>query len=292
MRQKYAPADFVCSLLCYYDHVIFYRYNLDKMEKMEKCVFNDRLSFFISSFTPDNSALCERVGAEARKRGVPVIRREAEGFLRMLLALKNPRSILEVGTAVGYSTLIMAENTQDDCMITTIEIGEEDARRAEENFREAGLLGAFEQAQNRRPGGSEKKELPSPYDSENGNSDRLTGECKRIHLIRADAASVLPGLEGSFDLVFLDASKGQYLKFFNGIRRLLSPGAVVISDNVLQGGDVLKSRFIIEQRDRTVHRRMRDFLFAITHDEEFTTSIVPVGDGMAVSVFKQDPFDK
>ena len=259
---------------------------------MEKCVFNDRLSFFISSFTPDNSALCERVGAEARKRGVPVIRREAEGFLRMLLALKNPRSILEVGTAVGYSTLIMAENTPDDCMITTIEIGEEDARRAEENFREAGLLVAFEQAQNRRPGGSEKKELPSPYDSGNGNSDRLTGECKRIHLIRGDAASVLPRLEGSFDLVFLDASKGQYLKFFNGIRRLLSPGAVVISDNVLQGGDVLKSRFIIEQRDRTVHRRMRDFLFAITHDEEFTTSIIPVGDGMAVSVFKQDPFDK
>lgn len=106
---------------------------------MEKCVFNDRLSFFISSFTPDNSALCERVGAEARKRGVPVIRREAEGFLKMLLSLKKPERILEIGTAVGYSTLIMAENTPEECKITTIEIGEDDARRAVENFKEAGV---------------------------------------------------------------------------------------------------------------------------------------------------------
>ena len=216
---------------------------------MEKCVFNDRLSFFISSFTPDNSALCERVGAEARKRGVPVIRREAEGFLKMLLSLKKPERILEIGTAVGYSTLIMAENTPEECKITTIEIGEDDARRAVENFKEAGV------------------------------SDR-------VELIRGDAADVLPTLTGFFDFVFLDASKGQYLRFFNETRRLLAPGAVVLSDNVLQGGDILKSHFVIEQRDRTVHKRMRDFLFDITHDEEFVTSIVPVGDGMAVSVLR------
>ena len=211
----------------------------------------NRISFYISSLTPDNSALCERVGEEARERGVPVIRREAESFLRMMLALKKPERILEIGTAVGYSTLIMAENTPDDCIITTIEIGEEDAGRAEENFREAGIF-------------------------------------DRVRLIVGDAADVLPKLDEKYDFVFLDASKGQYLKFFNEVRRLLSPGAVVVSDNVLQGGDVLKSRFIIEQRDRTVHRRMRDFLFAITHDEEFTTSIVPVGDGMAVSVFWEE----
>ncbi len=207
------------------------------------------ISFFISSLTSDNSVFCETVGSEARKSGVPVIRRESEGFLKMILELKKPGKILEIGTAVGYSALIMAENTSESCMITTIEIDEEDARIAVENLSKAGY------------------------------SDR-------VRVITGDAARILPDLEAGFDLVFLDASKGQYLKFFNEIRKLLSPGGVVVSDNVLQGGNILRSRFIIEQRDRTVHKRMREFLYEITHDEDFVTGIVPVGDGIAVSVLK------
>ena len=255
---------------------------------MDNKDFYNRISFFISSLTPDNSSLCERVGVEARERGVPVIRRETEGFLRMLLALKDPKRILEIGTAVGYSTLIMAENTTDDCEITTIEIGEEDARQAEENFRKAGIFDHVWRVHN----DSVKDDTKSGHffcgsDACNDNTE-TSGKGKRVCLIVGDAADVLPELTECYDFVFLDASKGQYLKFFNGVRRILSPGAVVVSDNVLQGGDVLKSRFIIEQRDRTVHRRMRDFLFSITHDEEFITSIVPVGDGMAVSVFREE----
>lgn len=259
---------------------------------MEKCDFNNRISFYISSLTPDNSALCERVGEEARERGVPVIRREAEGFLRMLLALKKPERILEIGTAVGYSTLIMAENTPDDCIITTIEIGEEDARRAEDIFREAGILDHVWRVHNDSAKYDTKAGLYCSGSDACNDSTEASGKGKRVRLFIGDAADVLPKLDEKYDLVFLDASKGQYLKFFNEFRRLLSPGAVVVSDNVLQGGDVLKPRFIIEQRDRTVHRRMRDFLFAITHDEEFTTSIVPVGDGMAVSVFKEKKYEK
>ena len=210
-------------------------------------LLNKRLSLYISSLTSDNSEFTEALGREARDIGVPVLRRESEGFFKMLLKLKKPSRILEIGTAYGYSTLIMAENTMPDCRITTIEIGEEDAAKAKAAFESAGF-----------------------------------GD--RIELIVGDAADVIPELTGSYDFVFLDAAKGQLLKFFNAVRGLLTPGGVILSDNVLQGGDVLKSHFIIEQRDRTVHRRMRDFLFAITHDEEFVTSIVPVGDGMAVSV--------
>lgn len=214
-------------------------------------LFNERLFFYISSLTPDNGRLTEEIGAAARQRGVPIIRRESESLLKMLLALKKPSRILEIGTAVGYSTLIMAENTSETCRITTVEIGEEDASLA---------LAAFERA----------------------------GLENRIELIVGDALKALPGLKDSFDFVFIDASKGQYMNFFNAVRGLLMPGAVILCDNVLQGGDVLKSHFIIEQRDRTVHRRMRDFLFKITHDEDFVTSIVPTGDGMAVSVFTED----
>ena len=210
-------------------------------------LLNKRLPLYISSLTSDNSEFTEALGREARDIGVPVLRRESEGFFKMLLKLKKPSRILEIGTAYGYSTLIMAENTMPDCRITTIEIGEQDAAKAKEAFERAGV-----------------------------------GD--RIELIVGDAADVIPELTGRYDFVFLDASKGQYMKFFNAVRGLLAPGGVILSDNVLQGGDVLKSHFIIEQRDRTVHRRMRDFLFAITHDEEFVTSIVPVGDGMAVSV--------
>ena len=218
---------------------------LDIMNNYE--ITNERVGFYISSLTPDNSVFCECVGREAREAGVPVIRREAEGFLKMLLELKKPERILEIGTAVGYSALIMAENTPDSCRIKTIEIGERDAAKAAANFENAGLSA-------------------------------------RIELIKGDAAEILPSLNDTFDFVFLDASKGQYMNFFNAVKGILAPGGVVLSDNVLQGGDVLKPHFIIEQRDRTVHKRMRDFLYEITHDEDFVTSIVPVGDGMAVSV--------
>ena len=218
---------------------------LDIMNNYE--ITNERVGFYISSLTPDNSDFCECVGREAREAGVPVIRREAEGFLKMLLELKKPERILEIGTAVGYSALIMAENTPDSCRITTIEIGERDAAKAAANFEKAGLSA-------------------------------------RIELIKGDAAEILPSLNDTFDFVFLDASKGQYMNFFNAVKGILAPGGVVLSDNVLQGGDILKPHFIIEQRDRTVHKRMRDFLYEITHDEDFVTSIVPVGDGMAVSV--------
>ena len=218
---------------------------LDIMNNYE--ITNERVGFYISSLTPDNSDFCECVGREAREAGVPVIRREAEGCLKMLLELKKPDRILEIGTAVGYSALIMAENTPDSCRIKTIEIGERDAAKAAANFEKAGLSA-------------------------------------RIELIKGDAAEILPSLNDTFDFVFLDASKGQYMNFFNAVKGILAPGGVVLSDNVLQGGDVLKPHFIIEQRDRTVHKRMRDFLYEITHDEDFVTSIVPVGDGMAVSV--------
>ena len=218
---------------------------LDIMNNYE--ITNERVGFYISSLTPDNSDFCECVGREAREAGVPVIRREAEGFLKMLLELKKPDRILEIGTAVGYSALIMAENTPDSCRITTIEIGERDAAKAAANFEKAGFSA-------------------------------------RIELIKGDAAEILPSLDDTFDFVFLDASKGQYMNFFNAVKGILGPGGVVLSDNVLQGGDVLKPHFIIEQRDRTVHKRMRDYLYDISNDEDFVTSVVPVGDGMAVSV--------
>ena len=212
-------------------------------------IVNDRITDYIKSLEPDRSPLLSKIGKKARQEGVPIIREETAAFLQTMTAAMRPKSILEVGTAVGYSTLLMAETMPPDCHITTIEKYEKRIPQARENFKAA-------------------------------------GETQRITLLEGDAQEILKGLSGPFDLVFLDAAKGQYLLWLPRLLELMRSGGMLISDNVLQDGDIIESRYVVERRNRTIHGRMREYLYELKHSKQLTTSIVPIGDGITVSILK------
>lgn len=213
-------------------------------------IVDERIVTFINSLDTRNSEILETIESEARAADVPIIRREMQSFLKVLLMLKRPVRVLEVGTAVGFSALLMSEYVPEECRITTIENYEKRIPIARENFRRAG------------------KE-------------------KQITLIEGDAAEVLKTMDGPYDFIFMDAAKGQYIHYLPDILRLLPPGGCLVSDNVMQDGDVIESRFAVERRNRTIHARMREYLFELKHNEALTTSIVPLGDGVAVSIKNQ-----
>ncbi len=210
----------------------------------------ERTKAYINSLDMGNTELLNRIEKEALETYVPIIRRETQSFLRTLLAAAKPKSILEVGTAVGFSALLMAQYSPADTHITTIEKYEKRIPIARENFRRA------------------------------GREDQIT-------LLEGDAADILKELTGTYDFIFMDAAKGQYIHFLPDILRLLAPGGILLSDNVLQDGDIIESRFAVERRDRTIHSRMREYLYTLTHHPAFTTSVLPVGDGMTLSVKKE-----
>lgn len=212
-------------------------------------IVDERIVTFIHSLDTKNSSLLEEIEQEARLADVPIIRREMQSFLKVLLMIQKPLKILEVGTAVGFSALLMSEYAPENCRITTIENYEKRIPIARENFRRA------------------------------GKEDVIT-------LIEGDAAEVLKTLEGTYDFVFMDAAKGQYIHYLPDVMRLLAPGGVLVSDNVMQDGDVIESRFAVERRNRTIHARMREYLYELKHNEALETSIIPLGDGVAVSVRK------
>lgn len=212
-------------------------------------IVEERLVTYINSLDRGNTGLLDAIEAEAVRDYVPIIRKEMQSFLKMMLQLQQPRRILEVGTAVGFSAILMAEYNPKPCEITTIENYEKRIPIARENFKRAG-----------------KQDM--------------------IELLEGDAAQVLKTLQEPFDFIFMDAAKGQYLNFLPDILRLLSPGGILISDNVLQDGDIVESRFAVTRRNRTIHKRMREYLYELTHHEELVTTVLPVGDGITVSVKK------
>ena len=209
-------------------------------------IVDERLVTYINSLDTGNTAMLDQIEREATADYVPIIRKEMQSFLKFLLAMKKPARILEVGTAVGFSAILMAEYDPVPCQITTIENYEKRIPIARENFKRAG------------------KEA-------------------QIALLEGDAAEVLKTLEGPYDFIFMDAAKGQYIHFLPEILRLLAKDGVLVSDNVLQDGDVIKSRFAVTRRNRTIHKRMREYLYTLTHSEELVTAVLPVGDGITLS---------
>ena len=206
-------------------------------------IVDERLVTYINSLDAGNTAMLDQIEREATADYVPIIRKEMQSFLKFLLAMKKPARILEVGTAVGFSAILMAEYDPVPCQITTIENYEKRIPIARENFKRAG------------------KEA-------------------QIALLEGDAAEVLKTLEGPYDFIFMDAAKGQYIHFLPEILRLLAKDGVLVSDNVLQDGDVIESRFAVTRRNRTIHKRMREYLYTLTHSEELVTAVLPVGDGI------------
>lgn len=213
-------------------------------------IVEERLITYINSLDNGNTELLEKIEKEAHESYVPVIRKETQNLLKLLLAMNQPKRILEVGTAVGFSALLMEEYNPVDCRITTIENYEKRIPIAKANFLRAGKQNVIE-------------------------------------LIEGDAAFVLKELQEPYDFIFMDAAKGQYINFLPEIMRLLKNGGVLVSDNVLQDGDIMESRFAVTRRNRTIHKRMRDYLYEITHVKELTTSVLPIGDGVTISVKKE-----
>ena len=209
-------------------------------------IVDERIITFINSMDTENSEILETIEQEALAADVPIIRREMQSFLEVLLLMKKPMRVLEVGTAVGFSALLMSEYVPEECAITTIENYEKRIPIARQNFVRAG------------------KE-------------------KKITLLEGDAMDVLKTLEGPYDFIFMDAAKGQYIHFLPEILRLLAKDGVLVSDNVLQDGDVIESRFAVTRRNRTIHKRMREYLYTLTHSEELVTAVLPVGDGITLS---------
>ena len=207
----------------------------------------ERISDFIVSLDRGYGKLCDQIAQKARAGGVPIIRPETASFLQTMTAAVAPQNILEVGTAVGYSALLMAQVMPEDCHITTIEKYEKRIPQARENFRLAGME-------------------------------------ERITLLEGDAGRILAELSGTFQLIFMDAAKGQYIHWLPDVLRLLSPGGMLISDNVLQDNTILESRFAIERRDRTIHSRMREYLYQLKNHKDLLTSIVPIVDGVTISI--------
>ena len=167
--------------------------------------------------------------------------------MKVLLQIKKPMRILEVGTAVGFSALLMSEYVSEDCKITTIEKYEKRIPIARENFKRAG-----------------KEE--------------------QITLLEGDALEILKSLDETYDFIFMDAAKGQYINWLPDVMRLMKNGGVLISDNVLQEGDIIESHYLVERRNRTIYKRMREYLYELKHNPSLITSIIPLGDGVTVSV--------
>ena len=207
----------------------------------------ERMKIFLASLDRGNSDFLSGLEKEARESYVPIIRHETQSVLRVLLTQIKPAEILEVGTAIGFSTILRCENSE--AHITTIENYEKRIGPAQANFEKAGV------------------------------SDR-------VKLIFGDAAEVLPKLSGPYDFIFMDAAKGQYIRFLPDVIRLLSPGGMLVSDNVLQEGDILESHYAVERRNRTIYKRMRQYLYELTHREDLVTTILPIGDGLALTVKK------
>lgn len=209
-------------------------------------IVEERMGAFIDSMDRGNTAFLDTIEREALDTQVPIIRKSMQSLLKFILAYGKPKNILEVGTAIGFSALLMAEYGPKDCHITTIEKYEKRIPIARENFKR---------------GGREEQ----------------------ITLLEGDATEILKNLTGTYDMIFMDAAKGQYIHFMPDVLRLLAPGGILVSDNVLQEGDIIESRFAVTRRNRTIHARMREYLYELKHHPQLETCILPVGDGVTLS---------
>lgn len=213
----------------------------------------ERIDIYLDSLIKDMPERLEKLEERAIKDEVPIIRKQTQAVIRFFIKQNRPGRVLEIGTAVGFSALYMMEYLDENAVITTIEKVPDRIRAAKENFNESGYGG-------------------------------------RIELLEGDAEKILCDLKNekqSYDFVFMDAAKGQYNVFLEPVLCMLRPGGMLITDNVLQGKSLLKSRYAVTRRDRTIHERMREYLYTLTHYEGLETIVIPTGDGVAVSVWTE-----
>lgn len=214
-------------------------------------IVEERLTAYLHSLESADIPILDEIEQEALADMVPIIRKETKSFLKVMLRISRPTNILEIGAAVGFSAILMGSYAPEECRITTIENYEKRIPIAKANFARAGME-------------------------------------EKITLLEGDALQLMKEMpdDAGFDFVFMDAAKGQYPAYLEEVMRFLVPGGILITDNVLQDGDIIESRFAVERRDRTIHSRMREYLYTLKHHPELETSILPLGDGVALSVRK------
>ncbi len=221
----------------------------------DSLLVNSHISEYVRTLIPDLPVWLAEVECAAKEKEVPIIRKEAQGLLRFLLRSHMPENILEIGTAVGFSASFMADCMNYRVQITTIEKDETRIAAAEELF-------------------ASREQLKD-----------------HIRLIPGDAGAVLSQLTAEnrkYDLIFLDSAKAQYPSYLEEIRKLLNEGGLLVTDNILQEGSLADSKFTVTRRDRTIHMRLREFTEILFNDPLFTSVLLPVGDGMTVSVYRAD----
>ncbi len=208
-------------------------------------ICNEYVISYIRNTIRKNEGILAEMEKYAAENYVPIVEPEVARLLCVLCRLAKPLRVLEVGTAIGYSAIMIARSIGPDGRVDTIERSDSMADKALEYIRAA-------------------------------------GQEEKIRIIRGEAADVLNFLDKSYDMIFLDAAKGQYNEFFPECRRLLKPGGLLISDNVLYKG-MVASEDLVKKKHKTLVYKMREYLETICNSDEFDTSILPVGDGVALS---------
>lgn len=210
-------------------------------------ITNPKILEYLDIISPVNSKAIEEIRAEAKRNYIPIIKRDTENFLKFVLKMQNPGSILEIGCAVGYSAAVMLENSDAD--IVTVEKMPERVEEAKRNIKYAD----FE---------------------------------SRTSILEGDAGEILKNLADKgekFDFIFMDAAKAQYITWLPIVKKLLKESGMIFSDNCLQEGDLAESSFAIRKRDKTIHKRMREYIYLLLHDETLESWIFSIGDGVLLS---------
>lgn len=218
----------------------------------------ERILTFMESLSAQNTEFLNEMEKEALGAAIPIIRTQTQSLLRFLLEMKKPMRILEVGTATGFSACLMLQYAPEGAELTTIERDPERIAKARQNF--------------------------ARIQQENGWNPARRSDS--IHLLEGDAAEILKELDGGYDFIFMDAAKGQYIHFLPEVLRLLEKGGLLVSDNVFKDGEVLESRYAVKRRDRTIHKRMREYLVALSENPQLTTMLLQEGDGAALCIKK------
>lgn len=210
-------------------------------------ITNPKVLEYLDIISPVNSKAIEEIRAEAKRNYIPIIKRDTENFLKFVLKMQNPGSILEIGCAVGYSAAVMLENSDAD--IVTVEKMPERVEEAKRNIKYAD----FE---------------------------------SRASILEGDAGEILKSMVDKgekFDFIFMDAAKAQYITWLPVVKKLLKESGMIFSDNCLQEGDLAESSFAIRKRDKTIHKRMREYIYLLLHDETLESWIFSIGDGVLLS---------
>lgn len=203
----------------------------------------DYIEEYLRELLPENRSLKD-LEIYAQENHVPIIEPEVGQFLKVLLQMQDPKRILEIGTAIGYSASLMAENTSDKTIIDTIERRRDMVELAEKNIKALG------------------------YED-------------RINVLEGEALDILENLDKKYDFIFMDAAKGHYKEFFDHCMELIEPKGIIVCDNVLFRGMVASDE-LVKRRKITIVKRLREFLKYISDIKGYTSSIIPIGDGLAI----------